>query len=99
MPTIDGDAHVMEGPQTWEYCDPTERKFVPVLLNPGPEADRQFWLIDGKIRGHVRFLGSALAQVGKTIELAGLGDRFNGAVLIGGVHHGIRGTHWTSIFR
>ncbi len=54
MPTIDGDAHVMEGPQTWEYCDPSERKFMPVLLNPGPEADRQFWLIDGKIRGHVR---------------------------------------------
>ena len=54
MPTIDGDAHVMEGPQTWEYCDPTERKFMPVLLNPGPEADRQFWLVDGKIRGHVR---------------------------------------------
>ncbi len=54
MPTIDGDAHVMEGPQTWEYCDPSERKFMPVLLNPGPEADRQFWLVDGKIRGHVR---------------------------------------------
>ena len=54
MPTIDADAHVMEGPQTWEYCDPSERKFMPVLLNPGPEADRQFWLVDGKIRGHVR---------------------------------------------
>src|SRR5215510_8589400 len=54
MPTIDGDAHVMEGPQTWKYCDPSERKFMPVLLNPGPDADRQFWLVDGKIRGHVR---------------------------------------------
>src|SRR5262247_2966312 len=54
MPTIDGDAHVMEGPQTWEYCDPSERKFMPVLVNPGPDADRQFWLVDGKIRGHVR---------------------------------------------
>ena len=54
MATIDGDAHVMEGPQTWEYCDPAERKFMPVLVNPGEHADRQFWLIDGKIRGHVR---------------------------------------------
>jgi predicted TIM-barrel fold metal-dependent hydrolase len=54
MMTIDADAHVMEGPRTWEYCDPTERKFMPVLLNPGPNADRHFWLIDGKIRGHVR---------------------------------------------
>ena len=54
MVTIDADSHVMEGPRTWEYCDPTERKFMPVLLNPGPDADRHFWLIDGKIRGHVR---------------------------------------------
>ena len=54
MVTIDADSHVMEGPRTWEYCDPPERKFMPVLLNPGPDADRHFWLIDGKIRGHVR---------------------------------------------
>jgi uncharacterized protein len=54
MPTIDGDAHVMEGPHTWEYCDPSERKFMPVLVDPGANTDRQFWLIDGKICGHVR---------------------------------------------
>src|SRR6201993_2008233 len=54
MPTIDADAHVMEGPHTWDYCDPSERKFMPILVNPGPEADRQLWLVDGKIRGHVR---------------------------------------------
>ena len=44
----------MEGPRTWEYCDPAERKFMPVLVDPGAGADRQFWLVDGKIRGHVR---------------------------------------------
>ena len=54
MPTIDADAHVMEGPRTWEYCDPAERKFMPVLVDPGANSDRQFWLVDGKIRGHVR---------------------------------------------
>jgi hypothetical protein len=54
MPTIDADAHVMEGPRTWEYCDPGERKFMPLLVDPGAESDRQFWLVDGKIRGHVR---------------------------------------------
>ena len=48
----------------------------------------------GKLRGHVRFQGSALAEVGKTIELAGVGDRFNGAVFIGGAHHGIRDGRW-----
>ena len=54
MLTIDADAHVMEGPRTWAYCDPSERKFMPVLVDPADGADRQFWLIDGKIRGHVR---------------------------------------------
>lgn len=54
MPTIDADAHVMEGPRTWEYCDPPERKFMPMLVDPGANSDRQFWLVDGKIRGHVR---------------------------------------------
>lgn len=47
-----------------------------------------------KIRGHVRFQGSALAQVGKTIELAGLGERFNGIAFISGVHHGIAEGRW-----
>lgn len=49
-----------------------------------------------KIRGHVRFQGSALAEVGKTIELGGLGPRFNGALFIGGVHHGIRDGRWNT---
>jgi Rhs element Vgr protein len=47
-----------------------------------------------KIRGHVRFQGSALAQVGKTIELAGLGKRFNGRAFISGIHHGITEGRW-----
>lgn len=47
-----------------------------------------------KIRGHVRFVGSSLAVTGKTLELAGVGDRFNGTVFIGGVHHGIRDGRW-----
>jgi Rhs element Vgr protein len=47
-----------------------------------------------KLRGHVRFAGSDLAVAGKTIELAGVGERFNGTVLIGGVHHGIRDGSW-----
>ncbi|HEX7288867.1 MAG TPA: type VI secretion system tip protein VgrG [Candidatus Angelobacter sp.] len=42
-----------------------------------------------KIQGYVRFQGNALAKAGKTIELGGLGDRFNGVALISGVHHRI----------
>jgi Rhs element Vgr protein len=47
-----------------------------------------------KLRGHVRFDGCALAEVGKTIELSGLGERFNGNVFIGGVHHLIHNNRW-----
>lgn len=47
-----------------------------------------------KIQGHVRFQGSALAKVGKTIELAGLGGRFNGTAFLAGVHHSITGGRW-----
>ncbi len=47
-----------------------------------------------KIRGTVRFQGSALAQVGKTLELGGLGPRFDGTAFISGVHHHIEDGRW-----
>lgn len=49
-----------------------------------------------KIRGHVCFQGSALAQIGKTIELSGLGKRFNGNAFISGVHHSITDGQWVT---
>ncbi len=49
-----------------------------------------------KIRGHVSFQGSALAQVGKTIELGGLGERFNGTAFVSGIHHGITDGQWVT---
>ncbi len=47
-----------------------------------------------KIRGQVRFQGSALATVGCMVALAGLGDRFNGAAFVSGVHHSLREGLW-----
>ena len=47
-----------------------------------------------KIQGYVRFQGSALAKVGKTIELAGLGGRFNGTAFLAGVRHSITDGRW-----
>jgi Rhs element Vgr protein len=47
-----------------------------------------------KICGYVRFQGSSKAQTGKTIELAGLGSRFNGTAFISGVHHSISDGKW-----
>jgi Rhs element Vgr protein len=49
-----------------------------------------------KIRGFVSFQGNALAQTGKTIELAGLGQRFNGTAFVSGVRHRIANGMWTT---
>lgn len=47
-----------------------------------------------KIRGWVRFQGSARAKVGATLEMAGLGPRFNGRAWLSGVHHSIHQGRW-----
>ena len=44
--------------------------------------------------GQVSFQGSALAKTGTMLELKGVGDRFNGNVFIGGVHHSIKDGDW-----
>ncbi|HEX2580471.1 MAG TPA: type VI secretion system tip protein VgrG [Dongiaceae bacterium] len=49
-----------------------------------------------KIRGEVRFQGNALASPGKVIELAGVGKRFNGPVLVSGTHHSVRNNLWVT---
>lgn len=50
MLVIDADAHVIETERTWDYLDPDDRKYRPVLVAPR-DSKRQHWLIDGKIRG------------------------------------------------
>ena len=47
-----------------------------------------------KIRGTVKFQGSALAQPGKMIQLGGLGNRFNGAAYISAVRQRITDGQW-----
>ncbi len=49
-----------------------------------------------RLRGHVRFQGSALAQVGKLVTLEGVGDRFKGNVLITALTHTLRNGEWTT---
>lgn len=51
MPTIDADAHVIESERTWDYLEPSEMKFRPALVSAPGESERQYWVIDGKIRG------------------------------------------------
>lgn len=47
-----------------------------------------------KIRGVVHFQGSAKVQAGKTLELAGLGARFNGTVFVSAVHQVVTSGRW-----
>jgi len=49
-----------------------------------------------RIRGEVRFRGSALATAGATVALAGLGDRYNGPVYVSGVHQQVSEGHWNT---
>ncbi|MDR0941065.1 MAG: type VI secretion system tip protein VgrG, partial [Bacteroidales bacterium] len=49
-----------------------------------------------RIQGSCKFVGSSKALHGNTIELAGLGKRFNGTAYIGYVEHEIKNGVWTS---
>jgi Rhs element Vgr protein len=49
-----------------------------------------------KIIGEVKFQGTTLADPGKYMTLDGLGDRFNGDYLIGGVVHDLSAGNWVT---
>jgi Rhs element Vgr protein len=49
-----------------------------------------------RIRGHMRFQGSAKAVVGGAIELAAVGQRFNGNVFVSGLTHEIGDGNWVT---
>ncbi len=65
LPTIDADAHVIETERTWEYMDPSDEKYRPVLVAPiHGGAERPRWLVDGQVRG----FGSPSRQLGEMEE-------------------------------
>lgn len=49
-----------------------------------------------KIRGWVRFAGSAKVKPGVTLDLQGLGPRFNGTAWVSGVHHSLSEGQWVT---
>jgi predicted TIM-barrel fold metal-dependent hydrolase len=59
MPTIDSDAHVVESEHTWDFMEPADRKYRPVIVKPRGEGSGEYWFIDGKIRGLVRVVMTA----------------------------------------
>jgi len=59
MPTIDSDAHVVETEHTWDFIEPAQQKFRPLIVRPRGEGGAEYWFIDGKIRGLVRLVMTA----------------------------------------
>ncbi|MEM1320091.1 MAG: type VI secretion system tip protein VgrG [Bacteroidota bacterium] len=49
-----------------------------------------------KVRGAVKFQGSALAKPGTLVQLKGFGKRFNGKGFVSGVEHRISDGNWVS---
>lgn len=69
MGWVDADAHVVESPLTWDYLEPSERKYRPQLFVPEGEAQKAHWVIDGKIRGLFRFTFSTEALEEKSRQM------------------------------
>lgn len=47
-----------------------------------------------RIQGRMSFQGSAKAKAGELMELAGVGNRFNGKVFVSSVHHVVADGNW-----
>src|SRR2546428_834337 len=54
MAVIDADTHVIETDHTWNHLEPSEQQFRPFVISPRGEGGREYWYIDGKIRGLAR---------------------------------------------
>ena len=59
MPTIDADAHVVESEHTWDFMDPADQKYRPVIVRPQGEGGGEYWFVESKIRGLVRIVLTA----------------------------------------
>lgn len=70
MSTIDADAHVVESEHTWDYMEPADQKYRPLIVRPRGESGGEYWFIDGKIRGLVRVVMTA-QQLDEVAERTG----------------------------
>ncbi len=74
LPVIDADSHVIETARSWEYLEPSEQKYRPLLYSSTDNPARQYWMIDGKVCG-LRFptlseqeLKTMSEKVGRNLE-------------------------------
>src|SRR5438445_12561199 len=48
---IDSDSHVVETERTWQFMDPEDEKYRPVLAAHPTDPHTQWWIINGQARG------------------------------------------------
>src|SRR5688572_3835280 len=48
---VDSDAHVIESEHTWDFLDPEDACFRPVLVGAESDPRQQYWLVGGKVVG------------------------------------------------
>jgi predicted TIM-barrel fold metal-dependent hydrolase len=48
---IDSDSHVVETERTWQFMDPEDEKYRPVLAPHPTDPRTQWWIINGQARG------------------------------------------------
>ena len=51
LQVIDADAHVVETERTWDFMDPADAQYKPILLFSQDDPPKRYWQVDGKIRG------------------------------------------------
>ena len=51
LQAVDADAHVIESEHTWDYLDPEDEKFRPLLFTNPDSPTSRYWVIDGRIAG------------------------------------------------
>jgi len=70
LQVIDADAHVIETERTWDYLEPAEQRFKPVLVPAPYDPTRQLWAVEGRAGG-LRFPDLSQEQLREISRRAG----------------------------
>jgi predicted TIM-barrel fold metal-dependent hydrolase len=65
MPVVDADAHVVETDRTWDYMEPSERKYRP---RPVSEGGEDFWIIQDRVFRRRRAVAAAAADTARASQ-------------------------------
>jgi len=72
LQVIDADSHVMETERTWDYLEPSEQKYRPLLYSSPEDPINEYWMNGGKIGGF-RFPTLAEQTVNEMSQRSGRG--------------------------